>query len=150
VSQHNVVDLNWRPSHAYIPGQTPRHDEGIFDQFKPNLSASDKELDHCIAWQIGQVFFQEEYYWEAHEVWEAVWMLCEEISIRRALVRSLIQLTNAGLKGKMGREKAQVRLLGLARLACPNFSFKKIMGFNPDDWEEFYSKASLAIPSSKI
>ena len=144
--QFHELDLNWRPSHAYIPGKNSRHSDGVFDQFKPDLSISNEELANCIAWHIGQLFFREEYYWEAHEVWEAVWILLDQESAPRALVRSLIQLTNAGLKGKMGREKAQTRLLDLAKAACPDFNSPKIMGFTQQSWKDFYGQASRSIP----
>ena len=146
MSLHNDLDLSWRPSHAYLPGQNSRHNENTFDKFKPDLLISHMALRQSIAWQIGQKFFREEYYWEAHEVWESVWMKLEETSSERALVKSLIQLTNAGLKGKMGRDKAQMRLLDLAKLECPNFTNREIMDITLDVWWKFYTQASRAVP----
>ena len=146
MSLHNDLDLSWRPSHAYLPGQNSRHNENTFDKFKPDLLISHMALRQSIAWQIGQKFFREEYYWEAHEVWESVWMKLEEASLERALVKSLIQLTNAGLKGKMGRCKAQMRLLDLAKLECPNFTNREIMDISSAGWWKFYTQASRAVP----
>jgi hypothetical protein len=51
------------------------------------------------------------FFWEAHEVWEAVWMACSPNGHERRLLRALIQLANAALKLKMGRPNAASRLL---------------------------------------
>jgi len=56
------------------------------------------------------------FFWEAHEVWEPVWMRCLPNSRERALVQALIQRANAGLKGAMGRHGATIRLLRLAAI----------------------------------
>ena len=73
-------------------------------------------------------------------------MKLEETSSERALVKSLIQLTNAGLKGKMGRDKAQMRLLDLAKLECPNFKNREIMDISSAGWWKLYTQASRAVP----
>lgn len=54
------------------------------------------------------------FFWEAHEVWEPVWMRCLPNSRERAVAQALIQCANAGLKHAMGRRGATMRLLRIA------------------------------------
>jgi hypothetical protein len=54
------------------------------------------------------------FFWEAHEVWEAVWLACPPNSRERRLLRALIQVANAALKLAMGRANAGRRLLAEA------------------------------------
>lgn len=110
------MDRDWRPPHAYVPGRTPRHPEGLFDPLKmdvPGTSVSD--LHRTRAFVAGLGFLADGYFWEAHEVLEAVWMACPECSAERLLVQGLIQGANARLKARMDRPKAQARLEGMAR-----------------------------------
>ena len=54
-------------------------------------------------------------YWEAHEVWEPVWLASPPNGRARTLLRALIQTANAQLKLKMSRPRAVVRLVTEAR-----------------------------------
>lgn len=109
------ADLMWRPDHAYIPGQTARHAEGLFDPLKTGLDKTPaKDLHFTTAWQIGRAFFAEGYFWEAHEMWEAVWLAAPPNSAEKLLVQAFIQTANAGLKRKMGQQKAADRLAAQA------------------------------------
>ena len=67
--------------------------------------------------QAGFAAFDARHYWEAHEFWEPVWMAQLQASAGRSLMRGLIQLANAGLKRRMGREAAARRILPLAEAA---------------------------------
>ncbi|SMX50199.1 DUF309 domain-containing protein [Maliponia aquimaris] len=102
-----MLDL---PRNAYLPGLTPRPAEGAYDALK----AVRDPLPDSPAWHAGLRFFEAGYYWEAHEVWEVVWMTARANSAERALVQGMIQLANAGLKRRMGRERAALRLDTLA------------------------------------
>ncbi|MGP6088981.1 DUF309 domain-containing protein [Antarctobacter jejuensis] len=98
------------PDQPYLPGLTARPAEEDFDGLK-GVSAP---LKDCPAWQAGRRFFDAGYYWEAHEVWEAVWMAAPANSAERHLVQGMIQLANAGLKRRMGRTRAAERLDDMA------------------------------------
>lgn len=50
------------------------------------------------------------FYWEAHEVWEAAWLVTRANSPERLLLQTLIQNANAQLKRKMGRLRAAGKL----------------------------------------
>lgn len=71
------------------------------------LAASD-------AFRGGLQAFERGYYFEAHELLEAVWIRLPPASAERHLLRGLIQLSNAGLKARMGRPNAAARILKLA------------------------------------
>ena len=73
------------------------------------------ELAQCQAWLAGWELLDAGCFWEAHEVWEAVWMALPPNSAERRFVQTAIQLANGLLKQKMGRPKAALRLGELSR-----------------------------------
>jgi predicted metal-dependent hydrolase len=87
-----------------VPGQTPRHPEDWFDALK-------QDRETAIA--AGLFYYEQGYFWECHEVLEAVWMGAPEPSPERDMAQAIIQLANARLKLRMGREKAALRLAGI-------------------------------------
>ena len=103
------------PGHVYVPGQTPRHPEGWFDPIRrsarPGMSVA--ALGRSQAMQAGLVYLEAGYFWESHEVLEAVWLALPEDAPERQVVQALIQLANARLKLLMGRPKATLRLCGM-------------------------------------
>lgn len=104
------------PPHAHIPGQTPRHPEGTFDAIC-ETARPEQPLGAVFAsdaWRAGCQYFRTGYFWEAHEVWEAVWMALPDPSAERRLVQGMIQLANAALKQKMQRPRAVQRLCDIA------------------------------------
>lgn len=100
------------PPHAYVPGSNARHPEDWFDALKatvrPDLSAA--SLHHTKAWRAGIVYFNAGFFWECHEVLEAVWMQTPNPSAEREMVQAIIQLANARLKLRMNRPRATRRL----------------------------------------
>jgi len=107
----------FRPDHIYIPGVNERHPENMFDAIRltaiPNSSMD--ELANCDAFKHGLMYLEEGYFWEAHEVFEPVWMALPTDSEERRFVQGLIQLANASLKANMERPKAVHRLCPIAR-----------------------------------
>ncbi len=105
------------PDYAYVPGETPRHDEGLFlpyhDSVQPNTTV--QKLPKTLAWRAGLAFFDQGFFWEAHEVLEPVWMATPRNSAEHQLVQGIIQLANAALKAKMNRPQAARRLCTKAR-----------------------------------
>ncbi|WP_233270631.1 DUF309 domain-containing protein [Chachezhania sediminis] len=110
-------DLNWRPPHVYLPGQSDRHDAALFAPFhaeiRPGLTSAD--LAGCRSWALGWDLMEAGYGWEAHEVLEPVWMALPEGSDERVFVQAVIQGANATLKARMDRPKAALRLCGMSR-----------------------------------
>lgn len=107
------------PVVPYLPGFTPRPEEGFYDLPKRGLEqgAAPSQLASSSAFQGGLEAFYFSYFWEAHELWEAVWMCLPPASAERHLLRGLIQLANAGLKIRMARAKAADRILEMADTA---------------------------------
>ena len=107
------------PGAPHLPGRTPRPPEAAFAPFKAALEAGLEpgNLAGCAAFRAGQELFSDRYYWEAHELFEAVWIRLPPASAERVLLRGLIQLANAGLKRRMGRAAAAGRVLALADAA---------------------------------
>ena len=124
------------PPHAYIPGRTARHPEDLFDPLKVTArrGMTSGELAESRAWAEGLRFYREGYYWEAHELLEAVWMATGPNSAERRMVQAVIQLANARLKAAMGRRNAAERLAGIAaaHLAEARAARGAVLGLSPD------------------
>ncbi|MDF1736274.1 MAG: DUF309 domain-containing protein [Minwuia sp.] len=73
-----------------------------------------RDLAATAAWHFGLAFLRDGYFWEAHEVLEAVWLALPPNSAERVLCQGLIQLANAGLKRVMQRDNAAARLRAIA------------------------------------
>jgi predicted metal-dependent hydrolase len=83
-------------------------------------SASDTPLDpadwrSCDAYVHGLALFDRGYYWEAHERWEALWILAGRVGPLAELLRGLIQLAAAGVKLRQGRSVGAITLAERAR-----------------------------------
>lgn len=104
------------PRHAYVPGISPRHDETLFEPVKEMAPAPTRseEAGRNMAWRHGLDLFAAGYFWEAHEVLEAVWMNAAPNSREKHVVQGVIQLANAALKARMGRARAAERLARIA------------------------------------
>ncbi len=100
----------------YIPGVTPRPPEGAFDAVKasvhPGMDAGALAASAALA--EGLRLYRDGYFWECHEVLEAVWMAARDGTPEKAAVQGVIQLANAALKARMGRPRAVRRLCGMA------------------------------------
>ncbi|WP_168223064.1 DUF309 domain-containing protein [Oceanicola sp. D3] len=98
------------PEYAYVPGQTARHPEGAFDGLR--ATAEPKPLA-SEALTTGLDWIDAGYFWEAHEVLEPVWLALPDGAARTG-IQALIQLANAGLKARMERPAAALRLCDIA------------------------------------
>ena len=78
-------------------------------------------------------------------MWEAIWLRLVQTTPERAMVQSLIQLANMGLKVKIGRPKAQERLLGLARQARPDAALLPLMGVTLEQWQSLRTQVSTPV-----
>jgi len=113
-----ALDASGFPDYAHVPGSNPRHREDLFDEIcasvTPDMTVSD--LSKTNAWQSGLDLYRHGFYWEAHEVLEAVWMQCPQNSVERYFVQAIIQIANARLKLNMERSKAAGRLFDRASI----------------------------------
>ncbi len=124
------------PPHAYVPGRTPRHPEDMFDAVKSTAvrGMSAEDLAGSPAWRTGRALYDQGYFWECHEVLEAVWMATGQNTRERRVVQAVIQLANARLKLAMGRANAARRLAGIAEahLAEARLRGTPVMEIAPD------------------
>jgi hypothetical protein len=77
-----------------------------FDGFVP---ADDPAFVYGLALHDGGFF------WEAHEIWEAIWKAAPMNGRDRLALRALIQIANAELKRRTERPRAAVRLIDEAK-----------------------------------
>ena len=122
------------PPYAHIPGVNPRHPEGWFDPISDTAQAgmSVAALTECAAFQSGLRYLKAEYYWEAHEVFEPVWMALSPGDEKQVL-QALIQLANGKLKLQMGRPKAALRLCEIVEGLLADLSGNTVMGVSIAD-----------------
>ncbi len=94
-----------------MPGLTPRHPDDLFDELKGGLDdVFTDRLNETRTWAYGLALLRDGYFWEAHEVLEAVWMACAPNAPERLMLQAVIQRANAALKRKMGLNRAAERL----------------------------------------
>ena len=124
------------PSHAYLPGQNPRHPDGFLDHVKhaaPAETRNDNSSSNQ-AWMYGLRLIEHGFYWEAHEVLETVWLNAPQNSRERHLVQGVIHIANAALKQKMSKPSAAKRLYRLAATclqeAFPGQRDSRLMGLH--------------------
>ena len=100
------------PDRAYVPGITQRHTQGSFDPLRETVhpGMEPDELQQSRAFRAGLRYLETGFFWECHEVLEAVWMAAPDGSSEKEMVQALIQLANARLKIVMKRPRAALRL----------------------------------------
>lgn len=100
------------PRWAYVPGVDTQADRAALDRVKAlvparfdgHVSASHPALLY------GLRLNDEGFFWEAHEILEAVWKAAPQGGLDRLCLRACIQIANANLKLKMGKPRAVGRL----------------------------------------
>ncbi len=100
------------PEHPHHPGTGSVAETALLSEVKatcPKVTDPDswrKNRPYRYGWSL----FEAGFYWEAHEVWEPVWLACRQNSLEKIFLRAAIQMTNACLKRVMGNRKAARRL----------------------------------------
>ncbi|WP_337660182.1 DUF309 domain-containing protein [Anderseniella sp. Alg231-50] len=102
------------PSQTHVPGTGSKPDQVPLDHAKELAPAVTGAYDwqDNVPYLYGHDLMRAGYYWEAHEVWEAVWLATPSNSPERLLLQALIQTANAQLKTGMQRDNAAARLQG--------------------------------------
>lgn len=134
------------PPHVYVPGFSPRHHDDWFDPIKRSVTPHVPvgELHKTPAFIAGRLYYDAGYFWESHEVLEAVWIQTKDPSPERDMVLALIQLANARLKVLMLQPRAAWRLCDMVDThlsRCPTDS--KVLGLNVADMVSLVSEARL-------
>lgn len=100
------------PAHAHVPGSGSTPGMAPLEAAKalaPPVTRREGWQENP-AYLYGHDLLEAGFFWEAHEVWEAVWLNCPPNSLEKLLLRMLIQQANARLKLVMGRQRAAERL----------------------------------------
>lgn len=125
------------PMMAHVPGTNERQPElAMLEAIaaQASKSTSDATSDENPAWAYGLRLLRNGFYWETHEVLEAVWMNAAPNSRERHLVQGVIHIANAALKVRMDRSDAARRLCELAdeciERAFPPAQSSELMGLN--------------------
>lgn len=106
---------DWRPARAFVPGQGAHPEQAQLSAIRATVAGVAPDLlAETPAWSFGLAFLRDGFFWEAHEVLEAVWLALPPNSAERVLCQGLIQLANAGLKRLMRRDGAAARLQQIA------------------------------------
>lgn len=124
------------PSQRHIPGSSSVPDRATLDAIKaltPRRVTSDT-WRQAPAYAYGLHLHAHGYFWEAHEVWEPVWLATAPNSRERRLLAALIQLANACLKLEMAQPKAALRLLQASQdhlAECRSPPGRTLLGLDP-------------------
>lgn len=98
------------PPYRHVPGKTPhptRHPDGHRFKTPPETldSFDPKRWRTSEAYLFGIDLFNSGYYWEAHEVWEGLWVACGRRGPAAMVLKALIGLAAAGVKASVGNRR---------------------------------------------
>ena len=123
------------PSQRHIPGSSSVPDRATLDAIKvltPRVTSD--TWRQAPAYAYGLHLHAHGYFWEAHEVWEPVWLATAPNSRERHLLAALIQLANACLKLEMAQPRAALRLLLVSQdhlAECRSPPGRTVLGLDP-------------------
>lgn len=78
----------------------------------PDRTVSD-EWQSNTPYRCGWHLFENDYFWESHEIWEQVWVRCAANSREKILLQAIIQLANSRLKMLQGNTKSALKIYDL-------------------------------------
>lgn len=111
------------PDYRYVPGLNPhpfRHQGGHLytDGSAPAeaLWNPDQPWDRDERYLYALDLFDQRYWWEAHEAWEALWHSATPGTSIHTLLQGLIQLSAHRLKQHMGQDAGRLRAAAHRRL----------------------------------
>ncbi len=125
------------PAAPHIPGSGTHPDHAALAGVKARcpLAVTDANWRDCPPYLHGLDLYASAYYWEAHEMWEPVWLATQPNAREHQLMVGLIQLANAALKLRMQQTNAAGRLARLALLQlgeCRRADLRPLMGVDVD------------------
>ncbi len=139
------------PRWIYTPGKTAAPDDQTLARAKslvPSRFESFVPFNHP-ALIFGLALNDAGFFWESHEILEAVWQAAPMGGRDRILLRACIQIANAGLKHRLGRARAVDRLLGDAMAELGELSARAARPPLPRSFAERFSYSCVARDISK-
>ena len=146
-----TVDLAL-PRWAYVPGVNDGADHAPLAQakallptrFEGRVPADDPVLLYGLALNDAGFF------WESHEILEAVWKLAPQGGRDRILLRACIQIANANLKVTMQRPRAVERLLRDALAEIDELSVRAAIDLDDGFAAHFPAQALASIVRKRL
>lgn len=134
------------PRWVYVPGEVaePDHDPLVaakalvparFEGFVPA---------HHPALIYGLALNDAGFFWESHEVLEAVWIAAPQGGRDRIALRACIQIANAGLKAMMKRTRAVQRLLEEALAELDELAVRRPASRETGSFADRFPAAAMA------
>ena len=104
------------PRWVYVPGRGGEPDRQTLDRVKTLLPARfiDGVPADLPALRYGLALNDAGFFWECHEILEAIWKVAPQGGRDRILLRACIQIANANLKQAIGKPRAAARLFAEA------------------------------------
>jgi Domain of unknown function (DUF309) len=142
------------PRWAYVPGETADaeadhdtlwHAKALVpSRFRDYVPARHPALRYGIALNDAG------YFWESHEVLEAVWAAAPQGGRERILLRACIQIASANLKLRMQKPHAAARLLGEALVELKALGARRAAGAGGGFADGFPTAALAALLTSRL
>jgi hypothetical protein len=142
------------PRWAYVPGEsadaeadhdTLWHAKALVpSRFRDFIPARHPALRYGIALNDAG------YFWESHEVLEAVWAAAPQGGRERILLRACIQIASANLKLRMQKPHAAARLLGQALVELKALDARRTAGAGGGFADGFQTAALAALLTSRL
>lgn len=149
------------PTYRYLPTKNPHpgiHPEGhSFGREELEVPFyPPEEWKQNQAYLFGIDLYNHGYWWEAHEYWEAVWMVTRKLDPHGQFLQSLIQYSAALLKLYGDNLKGFVKLYGEAKRRM-NFCMEHLpkgkhhfMGLDLKKWPEAFTNFKETVESGFI
>ena len=106
------------PAYRYVPGLNPHpfrdaagHHHLHGHAWPAPLWSPDADWRQDAPWLHGLDLFDQRFYWESHECWEAIWHEVDRAHVDRQLIQALIQAAAFIIKKHCGTERAARHLL---------------------------------------
>lgn len=149
--RYTELDL---PQWRYLPGRVAAADSA---RLEPVLATVDQGGDpqtvqKLTAFLFGVDLYNAGFFWEAHEVWEPVWMSLPPNSRERIACQALIQAANGCLKLGIGRSAAFAKLAAeVARLVRDAASQGGLVaGIALDRWAAGFLDFAAAVAAAGV
>lgn len=133
------------PDWAFIPGETLQPDHEHLAPVKALVPARFEGFVPARhpALRYGLALNDAGFFWECHEILEAVWAAAPQGGRERILLRACIQTANGNLKLKMQRANAAARLYAEALAGLDELRVRKVGG-NGSGFAEIFPAERLA------
>ena len=140
------------PRWAYVPGEAEGADFDTLDLAKVLVPARFNGFVPARhpALRYGLGLNSAGYFWESHEILEAVWAAAPQGGRERILLRACIQIANANLKLRMQRPHAAARLLGEALAELNELSVRRATGSGAGFADGFPAGPLIALLKAKL